>query len=70
MDRRTNRILPGARMVWKAFGIEDDLAFLQGGDMHFICCRRVSIRKMEAFIDKFLLGKTYVDTFVTKADIF
>lgn len=25
---------------------------------------------MEAFIDKFLLGKTYVDTFVTKADMF
>ena len=26
--------------------------------------------EVEAFIDKFLLGKTYVDTFVTKADMF
>lgn len=59
-----------ARMVWKAFGIEDRMGFsIQGGHMHCMLPKS-QYPEMEAFIDKFLLGKTYVDTFVTKADMF
>lgn len=59
-----------ARMVWKAFGIEDRMGFsIQGGHMHCMLPKS-HMAEVEAFIDKFLLGKTYVDTFVTKADMF
>lgn len=59
-----------ARMVWKAFGIEDRMGFsIQGGHMHCMLPKSL-YPEVEAFIDKFLLGKTYVDTFVTKADMF
>ena len=59
-----------ARMVWKAFGIEDRMDFsIQGGHMHCMLPKS-QYPEVEAFIDKFLLGKTYVDTFVTKADMF
>lgn len=59
-----------ARMVWKAFGIEDRMGFsIQGGHMHCMLPKS-HIKEVEAFIDKFLLGKTDVDTFVTKADMF
>lgn len=59
-----------ARMVWKAFGIEDRMGFsIQGGHMHCMLPKSQSW-EVEAFIDKFLLGKTDVDTFVTKADMF
>lgn len=59
-----------ARMVWKAFGIEDRIGFsIQGGHMHCMLPKS-QYPEVEAFIDKFLLGKTYVDTFVTKADMF
>lgn len=59
-----------ARMVWKAFGIEDRMGFsIQGGHMHCMLPKSQWM-EVEAFIDKFLLGKTYVDTFVTKADMF
>lgn len=59
-----------ARMVWKAFGIEDRMGFsIQGGHMHCMLPKSQAA-EVEAFIDKFLLGKTYVDTFVTKADMF
>ena len=59
-----------ARMVWKAFGIEDRMGFsIQGGHMHCMLPKS-QYPEVEAFIDKFLLGKTYVDTFVTKADMF
>ena len=59
-----------ARMVWKAFGIEDRMGFsIQGGHMHCMLPES-QYPEVEAFIDKFLLGKTYVDTFVTKADMF
>lgn len=59
-----------ARQVWKTFGIEDRMGFsIQGGHMH--CVLPASqYPEVEAFIDKFLLGKTDVDTSVTKADIF
>lgn len=59
-----------ARMVWKAFGIEDRMGFsIQGGHMHCMLPKS-QYPEVEAFIDKYLLGKTYVDTFVTKADMF
>ena len=59
-----------ARMVWKAFGIEDRMGFsIQGGHMHCMLPKS-EYPEVEAFIDKFLLGKTDVDTFVTKADMF
>lgn len=59
-----------ARMVWKAFGIEDRMGFsIQGGHMHCMLSKS-QYPEVEAFIDKFLLGKTDVDTFVTKADMF
>lgn len=59
-----------ARMVWKAFGIEDRMDFsIQGGHMHCMLPES-QYPEVEAFIDKFLLGKTDVDTFVSKADMF
>lgn len=59
-----------ARMVWKAFGIEDRMGFsIQGGHLHCMLPES-QYPEVEAFIDKFLLGKTDVDTFVSKADMF
>ena len=59
-----------ARMVWKAFGIEDRMGFsIQGGHMHCMLPES-QYPEVEAFIDKFLLGKTDVDTFGSKADMF
>lgn len=59
-----------ARMVWKAFGIEDRMGFsIQEGHMHCMLPES-QYPEVEAFIDKFLLGKTDVDTFVSKADMF
>lgn len=59
-----------ARMVWKAFGLEDRMGFsIQGGHMHCMLPES-QYPEVEAFIDKFLLGKTDVDTFVSKADMF
>lgn len=59
-----------ARVVWKAFGIEDRMGFsIQGGHMHCMLPES-QYPEVEAFIDKFLLGKTDVDTFVSKADMF
>lgn len=59
-----------ARMAWKAFGIEDRMGFsIQGGHMHCMLPES-QYPEVEAFIDKFLLGKTDVDTFVSKADMF
>ena len=59
-----------ARMVWNAFGIEDRMGFsIQGGHMHCMLPES-QYPEVEAFIDKFLLGKTDVDTFVSKADMF
>lgn len=58
-----------ARKVWKAFGIEDRMGFsIVGGHPH---CQLPDNQypEVEAFVDKFLLGKE-VDTNVTKADMF
>ena len=56
-----------AREVWKSFGIADRFGFsIVGGHMH---CRLPESQypEVEAFIDKFLLGKTTVDTYVAKS---
>ncbi len=59
-----------ARKVWEAFGIEDRMGFsIQGGHMHCMLPES-QYPEVEAFIDKFLLGKTDVDTYVTKAEMF
>ena len=59
-----------ARMVWKAFGIEDRMGFsIQGGHMHCMLPES-QYSEVESFIDRFLLGKTNVDTSVTKAEAF
>lgn len=59
-----------ARMVWKTFGIEDRMGFsIEGGHMH---CQLPDSQYPEvaAFVDKFLLGKQWVDTQITRADMF
>lgn len=59
-----------ARTVWKAFGIEDRMGFsFQGGHMHCMLPES-QYPEVEAFIDKFLLGKADVNTAVTKAEMF
>lgn len=59
-----------ARTVWKTFGIEDRMGFsFQGGHPHCVLPQS-QYPEVEAFIDKFLLGRTEVNTSVTKADMF
>ncbi len=59
-----------AREVWKTFGIADRMGYsITGGHPH--CQLPLSqYPEVEAFVDKFLLGKTNVDTNVTKAPMF
>ena len=59
-----------ARKVWETFGIEDRMGFSIVADhMH---CRLPESQypEVEAFVDKFLLGKQEIDTHVTKAEMF
>ena len=42
-----------ARMVWKAFGIEDRMGFLFREVICIVCCRRVSIRKWKLLLINF-----------------
>lgn len=59
-----------ARTVWEAFGIEDRMGFsFQGGHMHCMLPQS-QYPEVEAFIDKFLLGRADVNTVVTKAEMF
>jgi hypothetical protein len=56
-----------AREVWKTFGIADRFGFsIVAGHMH---CRLPESQypEVEAFIEKFLLGNTTVDTNVAKS---
>lgn len=59
-----------ARKVWETFGIEDRMGFsIEGNHMH--CMVPPSqYPEIEAFLDKFLLGKMDTDTHVTKAEMF
>lgn len=59
-----------AREVWKTFGIADRMGYsIVGGHPH---CQLPLCQypEVEAFVDKFLLGKTDVNTNVTKAEMF
>lgn len=59
-----------AREVWKRFGIEDRMGFsIQGGHMHCMLPAE-QYPEVEAFVDKFLLGKMDVDTHCTNAPMF
>jgi len=55
-----------AHEVWKTFGVGDRFGFsIAGGHSH--CSLPTSQRpEVEAFVDKFLLGKSNVDTKITK----
>lgn len=59
-----------ARKVWETFGIADRMGFsIVGGHPH--CMVPTSqFAHIEAFVDKFLLGKEEVDTHITQADMF
>ena len=56
-----------AREVWNTFGIADRMGYsIEGGHPH--CQLPLSqYPEVEAFVDKFLLGKKDIDTNVTKA---
>ena len=57
-----------AREVWKKFGIEDRMGYsIQGGHMH---CNlpQSQYPEVEAFLDKFLLGKEDANTIITHVD--
>lgn len=57
-----------AREVWKKFGIEERMGYsIQGGHGH-CALPQSQYPEVEAFIDKFLLGKMDANTIVTKVD--
>lgn len=59
-----------ARKVWEAFGIEDRMGF-SFIDKHGHCQLPESqYPEVEAFVDKFLLGKADVNTNITRAPMF
>ena len=59
-----------ARKVWETFGIEDRMGFsIEGGHMHCMVPQS-QYPEIEAFLDKFLLGKMEVNTHITKAEMF
>lgn len=59
-----------ARKVWEAFGIEDRMGYsINGGHPHCMLPES-QYPEVEAFIDRFLLGKTDVNTTVLKAEKF
>lgn len=59
-----------ARKVWETFGIEDRMGFsIEGNHMHCMVPQS-QYPEIEAFLDKFLLGKMDTDTHVTKAEMF
>lgn len=59
-----------ARKVWQTFGIEDRMGFsIVANHMHCMLPES-QYPEVEAFVDKFLLGKQEVNTSVTKADMF
>lgn len=59
-----------ARKVWENFGIEDRMGFSIVADHMHCMLSDEQYPEVEAFVDKFLLGKSEVDTHVTKADMF
>lgn len=59
-----------ARKVWERFGVEDRMGYsINGGHPHCMLPES-QYPEVEAFVDKFLLGKSDVNTIVTKAEQF
>ncbi len=59
-----------ARKVWQTLGIEDRMGFsFVAGHPHCMLPQS-QYAEVEAFIDRFLLGRDWVDTNVTKAEMF
>lgn len=56
--------------VWEHFGIEDRIGYSINGDHPHCMLPEEQYPEAQAFIDKFLLGKEDVDTFVRKAEKF
>ena len=59
-----------ARKVWEAFGIEDRMGFSIVADHMHCMLPESQYPEVEAFVDKFLLGKQEIDTHLTKAEMF
>lgn len=59
-----------ARKVWETFGIEDRMGFSIVADHMHCMLPESQYPEVEAFVDKFLLGKQEIDTHVTKAEMF
>ena len=59
-----------ARKVWEAFGIEERMGFSIVADHMHCMLPESQYPEVEAFVDKFLLGKQEIDTHVTKAEMF
>lgn len=59
-----------ARKVWETFGIADRMGFsIVAGHPHCMVPQS-QFAHIEAFVDKFLLGKKEVNTHITQADMF
>mgnify|MGYP002517323025 FL=1 len=59
-----------ARKVWEKFGVEDRMGYsINGGHPHCMLPKS-QYPEVEAFVDKFLLGKEDANTIVTKAELF
>ena len=59
-----------ARKVWETFGIEDRMGFSIVADHMHCMLPESQYPEVEAFVDKFLLGKQETNTHVTKAEMF
>lgn len=59
-----------ARKVWETFGIEDRMGFSIVADHMHCMLPESQYPEVEAFVDKFLLGKQEIDTHLTKAEMF
>ena len=59
-----------ARKVWEAFGIEDRMGFSIVAEHMHCMLPESQYPEVEAFVEKFLLGKQEVNTIVTKAEMF
>ncbi len=71
MDEESNYVsCQAARKVWEAFGIEDRMGFSIVADHMHCMLPESQYPEVEAFVDKFLLGKQEIDTHVTKAEMF
>ena len=69
-EESNNVSCQAARKVWETFGIEDRMGFSIVADHMHCMLPESQYPEVEAFVDKFLLGKQEIDTHVTKAEMF